>query len=437
MKKLVLYLLFSILMHFCAFSQQIRFQGIVVNGQTGSPIGNVNLKIPDTGFGTSTNNEGRFDLILVGIPAVVEITCIGYKPVSIEISKVLSTPVEILMQPSIQDLEGITISTKKAFPVFEDPDYSVLDYEMLDDNLLVLVFRYQLKRSELLLLTRWGDTLSQTTLPDLPPSRLYKDPLGNVHYFSGKGNAYQCFYNKSDKRIDFIYKFSVDTILKTFATFQFIMNKRLFFMENAPNNFSTQLGCIDNKNGKRYLHVSDNRNMAKNYYSDLNSFLEPGRHGDIFPSDADMRAFELFYKPKWEAMMVKAGPDRIAVFDFTTDTLRVLNSDWKTLSVSAFSFHKTAKTNLMTSIVNSFSANQWKWRWNIYTDDYSGKVYTSFERRGRIKLGNIDLNTGEIAAEYELPVLFVEKIEIYKNEAFFKYKETGEGEKWRLYKMRL
>ena len=73
----------------------------------------------------------------------------------------------------------------------------------------------------------------------------------------------------------------------------------------------------------------------------------------------------------------------------------------------------------------------------MYSDNFTGKVYTDFERQGRLKLCEIDLESGIILSEYVLPVLFVQKIIVYKGEAFFMYKQIGEGEKWRLYKMKI
>jgi hypothetical protein len=437
MKKSVSYFLFLFIFPVIAVSQQFKLQGTVVNSETGIPIENVNLKVINTVYGTATNKEGRFGVVIPALPAIIEVTCIGFESLSIEISKSVLKPIRIALYPSVKQLEGITISEGKAIPLYEDPDYSVLDYEIMNDNLLLLIFRYQLKRSELLLLTRWGDTLAQTGLPELPPSRLYKDPLGNVHYFSKKGNAYQCYYDVSVRTLSFPYKYSTDEVLKAFGSIKFEMSKRLFFQEDTPTGFSTQLGYFDNENGKKYLHLADNSKLAKDYYADLNSFLEPKRPDDIFLAESKMQAFELFYKPRINARMVKAGPDRIAVFDFTTDTLQLLNAEWKILSTSPIKFHREVKSNLMTSIAKAFSGNQWKWREQIYVDDYKGKVYTSFEKQGRIKLCEIDLYSGKIAIEYELPVLFARKINIYKGEAFFKYKKIGETEKWRLYKMRL
>ena len=101
-------------------------------------------------------------------------------------------------------LEGVAISASPVIPVFKDDHYSVLDYEIMDDNLLLLVYRYRLKRSQLVLLTRLGDTLDYTDAPEIP-SKLYKDALNNVHYVTQSGKAYQCFFYAGAKKLIFPY----------------------------------------------------------------------------------------------------------------------------------------------------------------------------------------------------------------------------------------
>lgn len=436
MKQLFAYFSFFLLISLVGYGQQYQLQGTVVNGKTGKPLENVNLKIRNSPSGTSTDEHGTFKLTFKELPADIEVSCLGFEPISIEITKIVSRPVEISLQPAVQNLEGVVITDKKAIPVYEDRNYSVLDYELLGDNILLLVFRYQLKKSELLLLTRWGDTLARSVLPDLPPLKLHKDPLGYVHYFSKNGNAYQCYYNEPLKQIQFIYKYASDTVLKTFATIRFRMNDRLFFLEEAPDGFASSIGYFDTKSGKTYLQMADNSKIARDYYSDLNSFLEPKRPDDMFNAEANIRAFELFYKPRFNAQIVKTEADRFAIFNFTNDSLHVYTSDLKLVSSSKFTFHNVEKENALTTVFSAFSGSKWKWRWNLYSDENTGKVYTDYERQGRLMLCEIDLNTGKLINEYILPVLFVQKISVYKGEAFFMYKQIGEGEKWRLYKMR-
>jgi len=380
-----------------------------------------------------------FKLIINELPATFEVTCIGYEPLSIEVSGVINTPVEISMQPAIQQLESITILVDKVIPVYQHHAYSVLDYEIAEDKILILVYRYQLKRSVMLVLSRSGDTLAQTFLPEVAPDKLYKDMLGIVHYFSKKKNAYQCYYDETAKEISFPYCFPVDTLLNTIGPYRFLMNGRLFFEEISPDGFSVNLGYYNRESGKRYLQNAGNPSVAGRYYADMKYFMQPRRPDDTNLSMAgfQMQAFELFFKPKSIARMVKVGTDLIAVFDFTTDSLQVRNSGWKLITSTAFEFHKETNDNMLTTAARAYSGNKWIWRWTILTDDYSGKVYTIFERHGHKKLCNIDLQSGGIVAEYEIPVLFPEKITIYKGEAFFLYKPIGENAKWRLYKMKL
>jgi hypothetical protein len=439
MKNLVLYLIFLFLIPVCVSSQQFILQGTVVNSKTGIPVENVNVKVLNTVFGNATNKQGRFEVVVPVLPAVVEVTCIGFESVSIEITKMVTVPIEINLQPSIHELEGITISDSKAIPLYEDPDYSVLDYEIMGDNLLILVYKYQLKRSMLVLLTRLGDTLALARLPETPPDKLYKDPLGYVHFFSKKRNAYQCYYDKSLGKLEFPYVYPVDTILGFFTNYQFFLNNRMYFQENSPDGFSTLMGFFDKANGKKYLQVSGDSKLAKDYYGDINYFLSPRRPDDTsqYLRGFQMRAFELFYKPKSIACMVKTRNNMIAVFDFTKDTLQLRNADWELISSCGFSFHKEVKENLLTTIAAAYSGSNWKWKWSIITDEFSGTVYTSFEKRGSEKLCKIDIQTGELDAEFVVPVLFPAKINIYKGEAFFMYKKIGETEKWRLYKMKL
>jgi len=433
-------MIFTILLPLFAMSQQFRLRGTIINNLTNLPIEKANLKVQNTPLGTATDARGKFGLDLKKLPVEVEITCVGYEPLTIEVSKVLAKPVEIRLKPKMYNLEGVTISEKKAVPVYEDRNYSVLDYEMMDDNLLLLVFRYQLKRSVLLLLTRLGDTLLQADLPESPPEKLYKDILGNVHYFSKKGFAYQCFYDNSLNRLMFPFRLSIDSLRMYMGNLQFKLKDRLVFQEHCADGFSTLLGFYDKEHGKKYVQRTGDQSKARNYYNDVYYFANsPRRRDDTLQAmrDFQKRSFEMFYKPASSAKIVKIGPDKVALFNFSNDTLEVRNSDLGLISKTYFDFHKEAEENFLTSIATAFSGNQWKWKRDILTDDKTNAVYTVFERHGRTKLCTIDLLTGKLAAEHELPLLFAKKIILYRGEAFFMYKEIGDDEKWKLYKTRL
>ncbi|MGA3013177.1 MAG: carboxypeptidase-like regulatory domain-containing protein [Bacteroidales bacterium] len=186
-----------------AFSQTVTIHGIVRDNNSLTPISNVNIKINGTNEGVFTGSDGQFMLILKSIPASITITCVGYESLYYNINKVSATPIEFVLRQRTSDLGEVDITVMRFNYIFKDENYSILDYEVMGDNLLLLVFRYQLKHTELILLTRSGDTLSVASVPELKPMRLYKDFLGNIHYISSRENAFQCSYNDLLKQIEF------------------------------------------------------------------------------------------------------------------------------------------------------------------------------------------------------------------------------------------
>jgi hypothetical protein len=432
------FLFLALLLPIAAMAQH-RITGVITDVQTGVPVEAVSLKVAGTEQGTTSGRGGRFDITLNTLPVTLEISCIGYEPISLAISRDPLAPLEVNLIPVSTPLQGVTVSAPRAVPVFEDRSYSVLDYERLGDHILVLVYRYQLKRSLLVLLNRSGDTIAQTALPEIPPDRLYRDPLGFVHYFSRSGSAFQVQFDPTEEKLSFPYCFPVDTIMRTLSAFQFAMDGKLFFQENDAGGFAANLGYYSRNERKVYLQRAGNPKTGSDYYSDRDYFMQPRRADDTNESmkGFSLAAFELFYKPKSIARMLPCGPGRIAIFDFTYDSLQIRDSRWKLISSSGIRFHHEEETNLLTTVADAYSGNRWKWRWQIYSDDFTGKIYTSFERRGHQKICEIDPGSGKLTAEYEIPVLFPEKLMIYKGEVFFLYKETGENEKRKLFKYRL
>ncbi len=134
------------------------------------------------------------------------LSCVGYEPLHYDIDKIPGNPVELTLRQQASNLQEVDIKAIRFKYVFKDKSYSVLDYEIMGDNLLLLVFRYQLKNTELILLERGGDTLSIVPIPELKPLRLYKDFLTNIHYISTEKNAFQCVFNEKKKKLSSLFE---------------------------------------------------------------------------------------------------------------------------------------------------------------------------------------------------------------------------------------
>jgi len=445
-----------------AFSQTYLFKGNIVDELTLRPIQDVNIKVYGTTKGTSTDKAGSFTLTFNKIPAELVFTCIGYETATFEITKNSGKTIEFLLRPKSYMLQEVDISSKKYSFLFKDKDYSVLDYELMDDKILLLVFRYQLKQSELVLLNRSGDTLAISTLPELPPASLYKDFLANLHYFSKADNSYQCIYNEQNTRIEFFPKTTVDSLQSFVQRFIFKIDERLYFQEKIASGYGTAFGFYEKGTGKKYIrHVLNEKKIMEqwddqNFYQKWNGnigeenyFSKPSENNEPaefnfskgFQSskrfeENETRAHQFeFYKMIYPVLNI--GNDEIAFFNFVCDTIEVLTKDGNILQSYPIIFHKKNISTADSTNSIKLSNSDWRWGSTVTIDDYSHEVYTTFLKNGMVKVQRVDLKTGRLNNGTVLPFPFPEKIEIYKGDAYFLVKSDGVDDKWKLVKCKI
>ena len=457
-----------IFLTFCIFINQIiviaqihPFKGTILDEQTLKPIQDVNIKVFGTTNGTSTDKAGRFTLTFDKIPAELIFTCIGYESATYEITKQSGKTIEFLLRPRSYMLQEVDISSKRYSFLFKDKDYSVLDYELIDDKILLLIFRNQLKQSELVLLDRDGDTLAISTLPELPPNSLYKDFLANVHYFSKMHHSYQCVYSEQHSRIEFFPQTDIDSLLSYVEPFIFKMDERLYFQEKIASGFGIAFGFFEKGKGKKYLRKCVNETKiaesiddaifyqkwnaqigAANILSpdDIESdlafdFSQSGLEGAAFGKN-EQRAHQFeFYTMVYP--IVKTGDDYIVFFNFAIDTIEIMNKDGKTLNFIPVKFHKNIKLQSDTGNSIKLSSTRWRWGSMILSDEYSHEVYTIFLSNGMVRVQRVDLKTGKLNSGTVLPFPFPEKIRIYKGFAYFLVKRDGINDNWKLVKCKI
>ena len=462
-KRFSLQLVFLLIPCFI-YAQTVIFKGVVRDVSTLKPVQDVNIKVHKSVSGTSTGIKGDFSLEITRIPATLIITCVGYESIYYDVTDEQQVPVEFLLTPKSYPLREVDISSRKYSYLFKDKDYSVLDYELMDDNILLLVFRNQLSRSELVLLNRTGDTLATSKLPEVPPAALYKDFLANVHYFSRAGNAYQCFFKKESNRIEFINNTSVDSLISFIKPFIFEMSGRLYFQESLANGFGTAVGFYEEGGDKIYIrkHLSEKK-MAEfaddqAYYQRWNGNA-PSQHyfmttredefytgpefdfssgelsGQYFETNEARANLNEFYNLIYP--VIKIGENRIAFFDFSADLVELMDENGNITRNVPVKFHKGAASTGVSANSPRLSNTGWRWGRKIMADDDSRDLYTIFLRNGMVKVQKIDLETGKLNVGTVLPFPFPEKIEIYKGDAYFLVRNDGSNENWKLAKMKL
>lgn len=447
--RLVSIMVFIFTIQAILFSQTVLFKGVIKDERTLMPIQDVNIKVYGTTKGTSTDHAGNFSLKISKIPATMIFTCVGYEVSSYNITDGPQKTVEFLLRPKLYTLEQVDISSKKYSYLFNDKDYSVLDYAIMGDNVLILIFRYQLKKSELVLLSRDGDTLAISKLPEVPPTMLFKDFLGNVHYFSKANNSYHCFFNSDLQTIDYLYKTTVDSLISVIKPYIFKLSDRLYFQETMTNGFGTAFGFYEKDAEKKYIRQYFNESKSSEYsddqvfYKKWNNFIARTRNlsngnfiGGQFYDEYETRAHQVFF---WNMIypVIKTGDDNIAFFNFSSNFIDLMTQNGKTIETVPIVFHKETLSKTDSTTTVNLSEAGWRWGSRILVDDYDQSSYTIFLRGGMFKIQKIDMQTGKLSPGTVLPFLFPEKIEIYRGNAYFLIKSDGLNDKWKLIKCKI
>ena len=451
-----LILIFVFLQQIChAQTNQIR--GIVRNALTARPVPEANIRVYGTTRGTSADINGNFTLELTKLPATIVISCVGYDRAKYDILEKSTAQFEILLRPVTYELKEVEISPVSHSALYEDKTYSVLDYELMGDNVVLLVFRNVLQRTGMVLLNRVGDTLAVSDLPELPPELLCTDFLSNVHYYSKTGKAYQCYYDPERQSFDFLHPISVDSLEKFVMPYLFRISGRLYFQEEVLYGFGNSIAYYSKDGGKQYIRNCMNDKKIGEYRDDMSFYLKwNGAIGSyVFPEDdienedrfnfsipqgeggaygrneARAHRFE-FYNMIYP--LFKLNEDTMAFFNFGSDLLELLDPDGKVIGSAPISFHK-GSTGINPLAKNDRTENDgWRWGTKVLSDGATQAMYATFLKNGMVMIRKINPDTGNLGASTIIPFPFPEKIKLYKGEAFFLCKESGANENWKLVK---
>ena len=162
-----------------SFAQnQFYIQGEIINQETGSPVEGVNISIQNTSTGTSSDFNGNFKLKVDRFPALLELTHIAYfgKQILVKHNDVDSLVVSLVPRMvTLEETEIIAESQK----VFEGKNQEIIDYDFLDQNLIILSHNIKKKLFELILTDESLDTIHIQEMTQLnKPKQLYRDCTG-------------------------------------------------------------------------------------------------------------------------------------------------------------------------------------------------------------------------------------------------------------------
>jgi len=430
---------------------KIEIKGSVVDVNSNAPIVNSSVKIKDKNLGSISNKIGQFYILSNRLPVVLEISYVGYETQEYTIEFEPLQPITIQMIPKTELLKGVVITTEKIDTVYRDRHYSVLDYELLSDGIVLLIYRYTLNRSEILFKDYNGNNIASiNTLPG-KPLRLFKDCLDKLHLFT-KNKSYQIYFGKEKPELHPAVDLS--EFIQTMQYCELLHNGKLYYHEQGYLDLINIYYSIDTNNLERinFHTVLDQEKLDFLMYNPenlalLNSNFGPSlsdlqglsSDGDILSQirnmEVELRFNQMAYFPTIYAPMFKLG-DSIIIFNYPNSKIEFFNESDSLIGSTNIAYHHSTNKDFQ-NLISSLSRTN-KWQEEVYVDDSFRKAYTSYLNfNGTKTINEINLQTGQLVKSIKIPFPYVEKIQFHNGFIYYIYKGWGENQKKKLFRQQL
>ncbi|NCA76516.1 MAG: carboxypeptidase-like regulatory domain-containing protein [Alphaproteobacteria bacterium] len=459
---------FALIIPLISLSQPFTITGSVSDELTRKPVSGANIRIYGTSRGTSTGSDGYFTLVSDALPVTFVISCVGYEKTFIDLLEKPGKSIRFFIKPVSYDLQEVEISPSDHRFIFRNQNYSVLDYEISNELLFLLVTRGLGREAEMVVLNLSGDTLATAPLPEIPPLKICRDFLSNIHYYSARGTTYQCNADTDNETVDFLYPVPFDSLEKYIRPFLFRIGDRIYFQQKILNNFGTRIGYGSRDSGqvffkdfintRKITELRDDRSFYyqwNNGYQTIRAGSLPQKSDDGLPDDpafdfSSSRAEEgsygsfesaahwiEFYNMRYP--FIRINDDTLVFIDFSNSTMELMNRDGKILKKNDITFHREDQGLAENKADDNGNPVSSGWRWGnlILQDDSTRFLYTIYQRTGMIKLCRVDYRTGKLTAETMIPFPFPEKFRIFNQRVYYLCKPAGIGETRRLIRSRL
>lgn len=422
-----------LLIGFCLFSgsfeihaQQV-IRGTVKDEATKQAIVGVNIRLENTYSGTTTNQQGIFELRVRNLPQILLVTHIAYFGKQLLVTQKQADPLNIQLALKPIDLEEAEI-TGETYQVFKGKHQEVIDYDFLDTNILILAYNFNRNRHELILTNEDYDTIFIQDVSSIKkPTQIVKDCMANCHLLT-RDSTYQI--HCSDEMIVLLYPSPWEKFHKTLGSCLFETYSHLAFEGNKGKKTKDEFVT------KKQIDLSST--MAPTAQSDWNHFFylvnkKTGKHTVLdktnewkktrdaydhamFIADdpntkrsfGDILRFAqmVYFKPAFQT--IKYLNDSIYYFNHLESRIDIYSEDLVLRNSIPIQYHK--KEN---------------WKAVIITDKTKNKAYTVFTRGAKYALAEIDLQDGSVQEVTKIEKLFPQKIRVNNGHLYFLYQDLN------------
>lgn len=159
-----------------------QIRGQVIDAASRQYMAGVTIYNPANGKGTYSDFDGAFRIEADSLPAKIRFSFIGYETFYLVLDEVPKDILSIKLKAQATDLPGIEVTAKIKIEEITEKEYTVKDFLLKEDKILLLAYEGIAKGNELVLMDFDGKILDSYSIKDIKfIENLHKGCLGGLH----------------------------------------------------------------------------------------------------------------------------------------------------------------------------------------------------------------------------------------------------------------
>lgn len=411
MKSTIITLIFSLL---CGLTMSAQQDFSVVTGNVAAQ--SVNIKVIDTNYGTSSDNNGNFSLVLLKTDRQIGLlfSCVGYQDTLVSLVPQQDTIfIHFKMRETVYMLEAASVTAEK-ITKYRDYTYVMVDFEIVNDKFYILQRENKsLKDFRVLVTNMVFEPLDTMPLPDrIKPTNIFLDAANQCQIF-GQDTVYQIveYFDKA------FYGFPVEKshYLDVMRKCVFMTENYIYFRNVKSQGYSIEYYRVNPAKGAREkLFSSDDsyklREIQRERDFHRRHRLTTTVGNQVFELGPETNEWENFVSMAWfhtkNAFLGHIG-DTLIYFDHLNNRIETYNENM----------------HIIRTCEISYPEKETFWRHSIYQDRALGKFYTIFGTT----LNEIDIKTGRTIPKINANNYLSQKMIIYKGNLYSLKKRRDSG----------
>ncbi|MEM9919534.1 MAG: carboxypeptidase-like regulatory domain-containing protein [Bacteroidota bacterium] len=402
-------------------AQQL-IEGQVNDLRTGQPIAGVNINLLGSELGTTTDANGLFTLNIPSFPAALQISHIGYRSSTLELSSPTDTFQLVFLVSKVNVLEEVVVSSSsEATPLSDERECSILDFEITDQHLYWIEHYGTFSDKYLVKADLEGQKLDSFRLQKMRKVQGLYRSCNQVVYLQTQSKVYEI--GSSEGELDLVDFVSVDTFENFIKPCKLLQDNSIYYLFSSSSGMIKKVSRYDLASSSAELlkTIADERHLAQlredvGYMRsgqrvssmEANNFVENGiyRHHQ---QDSDF-LLQVYYKSKVP----------VYLYGISNEVVLVNNPEQR---IEFYDVNELIKT-----VAIEYPTDK-KWLKRVLWDAKTKSLYTLFKNTKGIQVHRVDLQSGQTMPVFQVdtnPGQY-EEIEIQNDYIYF-LKDGGKNQ---------